>query len=210
MKRLYPLRDINEHDVVNFFARTSVNNQNTDTGDGDSGVIVAISSGNLDQDPVTFSSNGYLGKTDYAYVGRNQYPEVPHKLATAGTGDNALGITLREVALYDENNEKYLYYPQKATENQIVLSGQAEPVLTRGFVTLDDSAFLSTIPAVNTNLVVASGGGKFDAEGAGGAGTTVVGKVLATGSRVAGDTADYFAGAAGATGTYAYVKIDFS
>jgi len=37
----------------------------------------------------------------------------------------------------------------------------------------------------------------------------VYGMVLATGERIAGATADYFAGAAGATGAYAIVSIDF-
>ena len=101
MKRLYPLRDYDEHDVINFFARSSINASTEVSGDGDSGVIVAVSSGNLDQDPITFATNGYQGKTDYAYVGRNQYPEVPHKIASAGTGDVPLGITLREAALED-------------------------------------------------------------------------------------------------------------
>lgn len=209
-KRLFPLRDYDEHDVINLFSITAPNNQSTDHGEGDAGVIVAISNGNFDQEPVAYQSNSYLGKTDYPYVGRNQYPVVPLKVATAGTGDTPLGITLRETALYDENNEKYLYYPQKALENQIVLSGQAVPVLTKGFVTLDQSAFIANdVPAVNANLVVGSASGKFDAEGDAGAGTTVVGKVLATGSRVAGKTTDLYAGAAGATGVYAYVKLDF-
>ena len=90
-----------------------------------------------------------------------------------------------------------------------MISGQAEPVLTRGVVTLSDAAFLSAIPAVNSQLVVASGNGQFDALGAGGAGTTVVGKVLATGSRTAGQTSDYYAGSAGSTGTYAVVQVSF-
>lgn len=210
MKRLLPLRDINEHDVVNLFSMKEVNNAYTDSGGGDAGVIVTIDNGNLDQDPVAYASSSYLGKTDYAYVGRNQYPAVPLKVKVAGTGDVALGITLRETALYDENGEKLLYYPQKALENQTMISGQAVPVLTRGFVTLDQSAFIvNDIPAVNSNLVVGAASGKFDAYGTSGAGTTVVGKVLATGSRVAGKTSDYFAGSAGATGVYAYCKIDF-
>lgn len=210
MKRLYPLRDINEHDVINFFASKAANNQSSDHGDGDAGVIVAVDNGNLDQDTVGFVSNSYLGKTDYPYVGRNQYPINPLKVKVAGTGDAAIGITLRETALYDENNEKYLYYPQKAIENQIVLTGQSVPVLAKGLVTLDQKAFIvNDIPAVGSKLVVGAASGKFDAYGTSGAGTTVVGTVLATGSRVAFATADYFAGAAGATGKYAVVRIDF-
>lgn len=209
-KRLYPLRDYSEHDVINLFSVEAPNNQSTDHGDGDAGVIVTITNGNMDQDPVTYVTDSYLGKVNYPYVGRNQYPTVPLKIRAAASGDVLLGITLRETALYDENNEKYLYYPQKALENQIVLSGQAVPVLTKGFVMLDQSAFIvNDIPAVGTSLVVGAASGKFDSNGTVGAGTDVIGKVLATGSRIAGKTADLYAGAALATGKYAYVKLDF-
>jgi hypothetical protein len=210
MKRLYPLRDYSEHDVVNMFAAKAVNTNIADHGDGDAGVIVAVDAGNFDADPVAYVTNSYLGKTDYPNVGRNQYPIVPLKFKTAGTGDKAIGITLRETALYDENGEKLLYYTQKALENQIVLTGQAVPILTRGFVTLDQSAFITkTVPAAGSSLVVGPASGKFVVAGTSGAGTTVVGTVLATGSRVATKSSDYFVGAAGATGKYAYVKIDF-
>jgi hypothetical protein len=210
MKRIYPLRDYSEHDVINLFSMKEVNTNITDSGGGDAGVIVTVDQGNLDQDPVTFVTNSYLGKTNYAYVGRNQYPTVPLKVKVAGTGDKAIGITMYETALYDENTEKFLYYPQKALENKVVLSGQAVPVLTRGFVTLDQSAFIAKgIPAVGSTLVVGPASGKFVVNGTSGAGTTVVGHVLATGTRVAGNTADYFVGAATTTGKYAFVKIDF-
>lgn len=210
MKRLMPLRDYDEHDVINFFALNTANNAINDTGNGDSGVIVKVTNGTfVAGEAVSLASDAYLGKTDYPYAGRNYYPSVSLTVGAAGTGDAPIGITLFETAKYDENGEKLLYYPQKALENQVVLSGQAVPVATKGTFTLSDDAFVGSIPAPGTKLVVGSGSGKFDAYGAGGAGTTVYGQVLATGQRVAGATADYFAGAAGATGSYALVRIDF-
>lgn len=226
MKRLLPFRDYNEHDVINLFALDTANTYISDSGSGDSGVIVKATNGAITNDAVQYVSSAYLGKTDYPFAGRNQYYEVPLKVGVAGSGEAAIGITLFETAMYDENGEKLLYYRQKALENQIVMSGQAVPILTKGTVMLDDSAFLTTIPAPMTNLTVAAGG-KFMAvpavvttyaTGADNAITgisatasnPVYGKVLATGSRVAGATADYFAGAAGATGTYAIVSFDFN
>ena len=211
-KRLYPYRDYDEHEVINLFALNTANNQSTDDGNGDSGVIVKVSAGDLNSNVIEHITSSYLGKTDYGTIGRVRYPEVPLKIAVAGTGDIPLGITLKETAMYDENNEKYLYYKQKAIEMDIVLSGQAVPVLTRGVVMLDQAAFVAnTVPAVGVKLVVGSGasgqfaedGGAYDNNGA------VVGLVLATGSRVAGITADQFAGAALSTGKYAMVQLKF-
>lgn len=209
-KRLLPLRDYSEHDVINLFALNTANNQSTDAGAGDAGVIVAVNDGDIGYEPIQHITSSYQGKTDYGRIGRVQYPEVGLKVAVAGTGDQAIGITLRETALYDENNEKYLYNRQKADENQIVLSGDAVPVLTRGQVTLDQSAFIANgVPAPGSKLVVGAASGKFDAYGTSGAGTSVVGTVLATGARTANQDADQFAGSAGSTGVYALCKIDF-
>lgn len=204
-----PFRDYNEHDVINLFALNTANTKIGDSGAGDAGVIVAVANGALSSDIHSISANDYLGKSDYPNVGRVGYPTLNTTVAAATTGAAALGITLFETAQYDENGEKLLYYKAKALENQVILSGQATPVVTKGTFTLDDSAFVGSIPAPGTSLVVGATAGKFDAYGATGAATVKVGKVLATGSRVAGLTADYFAGSAGSTGTYAIVRLNF-
>lgn len=158
MKRLLPFRDYSEHDVINLFALDTANNAISTSGAGDAGVIVKVTNGTITYDAAQYVTSAYLGKTDYPYVGRNQYPEVPLKVGAATSGDAALGITLFETAMYDENGEKLLYYRQKALENQVVLSGQAVPVLTEGTVMLDDSAFEVTIPAPMTALYVGNDG----------------------------------------------------
>lgn len=218
MKRLMPFRDYDEHDVINLFALDVGNSAIGDSGNGDSGVIVKVSNGTINSDVVTANnSSAYLGKSDYPNVGRVAYWENPMKITPCAAGAVPLGITLFETAMYDENGEKLIYYKQKALENQVVFSGESVPVATRGMFTLDDSAFqLGSIPAPGTQLAIATGAGKFAALGATGvtgqaaAGTVVYGQVLATGSRVAGTTADYFAGSAGATGTYAIVRVNFA
>lgn len=216
MKRLLPLRDYDEHDVINLFALNTANNAIGDSGDGDNGVIVKVANGAISNDAVEYVSSSYLGKTDYPYVGRNRYPEVPLKVSVAGSGEAAIGITLKETAMYDENGEKLLYYRQKALENDVVLSGQAVPVLTQGTVMLSDDAFVGgSVPAPMSKLTVGAGG-KFlslpsSTTGAGGVTVSdpVYGTVLATGIRVAGETSDYYAGSAGATGRYALARISF-
>ena len=134
--RILPFRQYAEEDVVNLFANAAANNQVSDSGAGDAGVFVKVNAGNLSLDPIQYETNSYLGKTDYPFIGRDQYPVVPLKVDAATTGTACLGVTLLQTAQYDENNEKLLYYPQKQLETQSVLSGQAVPILTKGIITL--------------------------------------------------------------------------
>ncbi|MHA2401723.1 MAG: hypothetical protein ACXADH_01930 [Candidatus Kariarchaeaceae archaeon] len=210
--RLMAYRSIDEHEVINgLFASTAVNTDNLTSGDGDDGVFVKVSSGNLNNDPVEYVSNSHLGKTDYPDLGYNLIPTVPNKVAAADSSSRAIGLTLAQTALADENGEKFYYNPRKADANYVVPSGHAVPILVRGRVTLTDAAFEGgTIPAPGTDLVISAGtngkvsGAAFDPDSA----VQVVGTVLATGSRVAGKTADRYAGAAGATGDYALCEIN--
>lgn len=134
--RILPFRQYAEEDVVNLFANSAANNKVSDSGDGDAGVFVKVDAGDLSLDPIQYETNSYLGKTDYPFIGRDQYPVVPLKVAAADTTTACVGITLLQTAQYDENDEKLLYYPQKQLETQSVLSGQAVPVLTKGVVSL--------------------------------------------------------------------------
>ena len=229
--RILPFRQYAEQDVVNLYALkgTDVNDNLATKGNGDAGVFVSVSNGKLDDGPVTYASSSYLGKTDYPYVGRDQYPSVQLRAGAASTGDSVLGMTLNQTALKDENGEKLLYYPQKALENQTVLSGQAVPVLTRGVVALNGSAggdFGNNAYVDDTNwaignvaIISPNNDGRLSGVAPSSSrlrtystttspGQDKIGVILATGSRVAGATADQFAGAAGTTGAYAIVKID--
>ena len=189
-----------------------MNTDNLTSGDGDDGVFVKVSSGDLNQDPVEYVSNSHLGKTDYPDLGYNLIPTVPNKVAAADSASRAIGLTLAQTALADENGEKFYYNPRKADANYVVPSGHAVPILVRGRVTLTDAAFEGgTIPAPGTDLVISAGtDGKVSgiAFSGGSQSTQIVGTVLATGSRVAGKTADRYAGAAGATGDYALVEVN--
>ena len=221
--RILPFRQYAEQDVINLYALdgADVNSQLDTKGNGDAGTFVSISAGALDDGPVKYAASSYLGKTDYPHIGRDEYPTVQLRIGAAATGDSVLGMTLNQTALRDENGEKLLYYPQKALENQAVLSGQAVPVLSRGIVTLNGSAggafgnnaYIDDANwKIGGNFVIAEGGlGKVS--GVGLAYTLIdqqqnVGVVLATGSRTAGATEDQFAGAGGTTGAYSIVKIN--
>jgi hypothetical protein len=214
--RLLPFRQYAEEDVVNLFANTAANNQVSDSGDGDAGVFVKVNAGDFSLDPVLYETNSYLGKTDYPFIGRDQYPVVPLNVAAAQAGDSCVGVTLLQTAQYDENDEKLLYYPQKKLETQSVLSGEAVPVLGKGIVTLDSAAAVDGTPSEGHWLTLSSNAGKVTGVSAYPTGTTqAIGQVLATGARVnRGIAPDQFAGpsvgtgAANTSGAYIVARIN--
>jgi hypothetical protein len=194
--RILPFRQYDENDVINMFALNSayVNESTTGSSHGDAGVFVAVDSADFNADPVTYGTDSYLGKTDYPFVGANQYPSVSLKVKPAVSGTALLGITLRQTAKFDENGEKLLYYPQKKEELQCVLPGQAVPVATRGVFTITAAAY--------TGALVVGGGIKLTtgvaASGKVGpcavSDTDRVGLVIGTGSRGSGTITDALAG----------------
>ena len=212
--RLYPFRQYSEQDVINLFASDTAETNPSTNGNGSAGVFVKVSAGNLDQDPITYATNGYLGKTDYPFIGAAQYPSVPLTFTAATAGTPVLGITLNQTVLEDENGEKLLYNPVKAAELQACLSGQAVPVASRGMFTLADTAidWVDSNMVVNSHLLVSANAGKVSGLAPSAAGPftgdyTIVGRVLATGQRVSQNgESDYFAGTT--TGKYALVQID--
>ncbi len=212
--RLYPFRQYSEQDVINLFANDTADTSPSTNGNGSAGVFVKVSAGNMDLDPMTYADNGYLGKTDYPFIGAAQYPSVPLTFTAATAGTPVLGITLNQTVLEDENGEKLLYNPVKASELQAVLSGQAVPVATRGTFTLADTAvdWVDANMVVNSNLLISANAGKVSGLAPTNAGPltgqyTIVGKVLATGQRVSSNgESDQFAGTG--TGKYALVQID--
>jgi hypothetical protein len=199
--RILPFRQYDDNDVINMFALQSayVNSSTTTSSFGDAGVFVTTAVGDFNLDPITYATDAYLGKTDYPFVGANQYPSVSLKIKPATSGDGLLGITLRQTAQTDENGEKLLYYPQKAEELMCVLPGQSVPVATRGIFTLTSGAFNGAL-GVGSGVKLSAG---VSGTVTGCAITDVarVGLVVGTGSRSSGTTTDQFAG------TYAVIAL---
>ena len=148
------------------------------------GTLVKVSAANLNDDLVDLVDGGSAFLTSQG----NAYSPLsvnPLRVDSAGSGDAALGILLRDVRDTDENGEKLRFYPQKKEELQCVLSGESVPVATKGVFTLLEGAFTgSVIPTAGTD-VYGHAAGKL---GVAGGNAVKVGQVLATGSRAAGDT----------------------
>ena len=197
--RILPFRQYSDHDVVNMYAVISADvlTSTTDTGAGDAGVFVKVSDGNFDNDPVTYQTNSYLGKTDYPFVGTtDMYPEVNLKITGSTSGEIPLGMTLYQTAKNDENGEKLLYNPQKQEELQAMLPGQAVPVATKGIFTLAASAFDGPVAGYAPGkAVIASNANAGKVTGALRGAAKTFGHVLGTGTRTSvGPTTDQFVG----------------
>lgn len=161
--KILPFRQYDEHDVVNLYrvADGMVLDSTTGAGSGDAGTFVKVSAGDFSADPVSYGTDSYLGKTDYPFVGRNQYPKVSLQVEPAVSGDIPLGITLLQTAKNDENGEKLLYNPQKAAELQAALPGEAVPVATKGIFTIASAAFQGDLGgdlAIGSGLKASTGG----------------------------------------------------
>ncbi len=128
---LRPFRQYSENDVVNLYAYSG------DSSLVRKGLVVKIQGDGFAPDT---TSNGYdvnarLGDVGAAYnnVVSQRYGATP-KVAAAASGDRALGLTLMDIRETDENGEKLIFNPRKAAEMNVVISGQAVPILTKGVV----------------------------------------------------------------------------
>ena len=128
MANLKPFRDYDEHDVINLFA---VNAESLNKGS----VVVADNGG------VNLKEN--LGIDNLSNIGNavSAYFNVPWTVAPAPSGaskSEILGLTLKDVKRVDENGEQLRYNPRKAAEMDVIISGQACPILTKGLVLVGD------------------------------------------------------------------------
>jgi len=197
--RLLPNRSINENDVINFYS--------LNTASGEAGTFVKVVDADLSKDAVQYV-DGPDGFANTLGNGTSQYPEVPYKVGeTSGTGDAGavLGMLLRDVRETDENGEKLLFYPDKKAQLQCVVSGEANPIATRGTVELNVRGLEGGVcPNVNDAAVLGANG-KVTGVAYSALSTeqkdATVGKFIGTGIRVSENTTDAH------EGVYAYLKF---
>jgi hypothetical protein len=182
-KRLLPFRQVDEYDVLGIYCLSTgyCNNATTDSGNGDDGVFVKVNAGDLNKDPFEFTTWSHLGKTNYPWVGHNQYNVSPLNVVPAYSGDvGCLGVTLMETAMYDENGEKLIYNKVKKDQLYVASPGQTVPIATRGVLTLSSAAFDGTLTVGNGFKLSATSG---KVTGCTVTDTARLGLVLGTGSR---------------------------
>jgi hypothetical protein len=132
---LRPFRDYSEHEVLNLFAFSGA--AESAAVMATRGLAVKLSAEGFTVGPTSSSANqptDFLGNVGAAFpLSNSQRFGVRPKVTIATSGD-VLGLTLLDVRELDENGEKLIFNPQKAAEMNVVISGQAVPVLTRGVV----------------------------------------------------------------------------
>lgn len=152
--RLLPLRDYNEHDVINMFSFNGASAQ--------AGTFVVLETNNpQNTDGWTNSAVGaaFDGVTSFRY-------EVKSKVKAAPSGStkyNTLGVLLNDVMEQDENGLLLKFNPLRKAELQAVTSGEMVPILTKGLLKLHQSAFVGTPQPGYVGVIDTGGDGKLRA-----------------------------------------------
>lgn len=154
--RLYPLRDVDDHNVVPFF---SLNQPS-----GVAGQLVKIVTGAANPQSADGFSNTAVG-TNVAGTFSNRY-ETKLKVTPTVSGDtrfNSLGFTLLSTLEFDENSQPLRYNEKRAKEIGAVVSGESVPVATKASVfgvwgNFIDSS-LGNVQPGNLVVISRSGGG---------------------------------------------------
>ena len=131
---LRPFRDYDEHDVVNLFAFSG--NAESTSVVLTKGAVVKVQAPGFNPLTATNSTpNDMQGSVGASFINTvSERYGVASKVSLAASGENPLGLTLLDIRELDENGEKLIFNPRKAAEMNVVLSGQAVPVLTKGLV----------------------------------------------------------------------------
>ena len=146
MANLKPFRDYDEHDVINLFA---VNSVSTNKGT----VVTADRNGVNFKDATSLDNLSPFGNTLSAQF------NVPWTVSPAASGSakgSIVGLLLKDVRKFDENGEQLIFNPRKAAEMDVIISGQAAPILTKGLVLV--SGIVGT-PGFGSGAAVSDAGG---------------------------------------------------
>jgi hypothetical protein len=150
MADLKPFRDYDEHDVINLFAFSGASaNKGT--------LVVAQGQGVNLLDATSLDNLSSFGNT---LSSQFNVPWTVAPAAAASTKSQVVGMLLKDVRTVDENGERLIFNPRKAAEMDVIISGQAAPILTKGIVLVKDiqgaaPGFGSgAAPTANGNLLV--------------------------------------------------------
>lgn len=166
MPLIRPLRTIDEHDVNPFYAYQATAGGLPVT----KGTFVKIQSGwNTEQE---IQELGDVG-APWQNVVSQRFGVHSRVTACTSSGDNAIGMLLYDVRETDENGQPLKFYQGKIDQMQCVLSGQAVPIVSKGYflysgvnggrnpvvgVTPGAPAFLGTDGGINVSGSVTNGG----------------------------------------------------
>ena len=153
MSDLKPFRQYDEHDVINLFTFNGTSGTNGVLLQA--GKLVDIHTGwKADDDQVDLSSSasGTSNGMDLSGKVLSNTWSLNAKVQATDVGDTAIGMTLVAMRDEDENGEKLIYNPRKAAEMQVVVSGQAVPVVTKGLFLYDYGTADTAIGGYNARV----------------------------------------------------------
>jgi hypothetical protein len=116
-----PFRDYSEHEVINLFALQGESNKGT--------FVTAATNGFDLSSEAAFSDDSFIEGTVSARF------NIASKVKAAPSGTTpamVLGMTLKDVKSVDENGYPLKFEPRKAAERDLIISGEAVPVVKRG------------------------------------------------------------------------------
>jgi len=146
MANLKPFRDYDEHDVINLFAYSGAS--------ANKGTVVTVQGNGVNLTDATSLDN----ISPFGNTLSSQY-NVPWTVTAAASGASKgaiVGLLLKDVRSVDENGERLIFNPRKAAEMDVIISGQAAPILTKGIVLV--SGIVGT-PAFGSGAAVSDAGG---------------------------------------------------
>lgn len=149
MATIKPLRQYDEHDVINLF---SFNGASADKG---AFVKLSTASGWRSSDE-HLAMGGAVGASFSNSV--SQRYATAAKVQLANSGDVAIGMLLMDVKETDENGEKLVFNPRKAAEMGVVVSGQTVPILTKGIVLYSGATLAAENPPAGTKVYAGNDG----------------------------------------------------
>ena len=116
-----PFRDYSEHEVINLFALEGESNKGA--------FVTAVGDGFDLNAEAAFGNDSFIEGTVTARF------NVASKVKPAPSGTvpaMVLGMTLKDVRSLDENGYPLKFEPRKAAERDLIISGEAVPVVKRG------------------------------------------------------------------------------
>ena len=142
---------VNEYNVVNLLGYSGSIPVNAGTA------VTFVSSSGWRTDDNDVNLTSWPGVSSYGNIFSPRWT-TQAMVRNAGSGDAILGILRYDIREVDENGLPLKFYPQKASENNWLISGQTVPIITKGFVFYSGSNTAGNIAAGNIAYVSGAAG----------------------------------------------------
>lgn len=137
---------VNEYNIINLFAYSGSIPVTAGTA------VTPVSSSGWRVDDNDINAGSWPGVATYGNTLSPRWTTAA-LVRAAGSGDAILGILRYDVREVDENGLPLKFYPQKAAENNWIISGQTVPIINKGWVFISGANIGGSITAGTTAYV---------------------------------------------------------